>query len=260
MSIEPNHQARIAELEARIAQLEKRLDPNSAIPNAVSLALRHQFGHVIMGMSLEATLIAEYINNNPIPTESINESLARIDSHLVHARAALDLLSYYMRSETYSFKPYSINELLDSEFKDGLGIPVTKQYADQFILDMDPSKIREVLTAVRKNAVAYKQGEGPITLQTAADGGYIVISISSPGRFLDDHSHPFTPADEIDKIFLPGYTQEPGKNFGMELAFARKYVDAHNGSIRAYDDAVRGAVIEIKLPLTQDVKEKEVGL
>ena len=60
--------------------------------------------------------------------------------------------------------------------------------------------------------------------------------------------------DSLEQVFDPYVTTKP-KGTGLGLAIVKKLVEEHIGSIRAYNRSSGGAVISIRLPLTEAARE-----
>ena len=58
----------------------------------------------------------------------------------------------------------------------------------------------------------------------------------------------------LTQVFDPYVTSKP-KGTGLGLAIVKKLVEEHIGSIRAYNRSSGGAVISIRLPLTEAARE-----
>jgi signal transduction histidine kinase len=110
----------------------------------------------------------------------------------------------------------------------------------------DNIQLQQVLINLIVNAIdAMERLRNPqrkITVRTARNGDSAEIEIADSG--------PGIPAGKIDEIFEPFYTTKPD-GMGMGLSIARTIIDMHDGQISAENNADRGAVFRIVLPLVR---------
>ncbi|WP_147820610.1 sensor histidine kinase [Salidesulfovibrio onnuriiensis] len=104
------------------------------------------------------------------------------------------------------------------------------------------SDMRIVLDNVLSNAVKYCPEGSAISVGGRADGGFISLRITNP--------YPPLSEEELETVFLPfkrlGYEDVDGS--GLGLAFARKIVEEHGGSMQASNEP-EGFRMTLRLPL-----------
>jgi len=103
--------------------------------------------------------------------------------------------------------------------------------------------MRFVLDNVISNAVKYSPDNNPVDIRYEADGQGLTIRVTN--------AYPPLTEDELEVIFAPfrrlGY-EEGVEGNGLGLAFARKIVEDHGGTIRA-SSVEEGFCMTIRLPL-----------
>jgi two-component system sensor histidine kinase BaeS len=110
------------------------------------------------------------------------------------------------------------------------------------ILDVDPVRIREVLTNLVGNAFRATPAGGSITLtgSAAGGGGGVVFTVADTGAGIEPELLP-----HVFDRFAKG---RDSRGSGLGLAIARDLVAAHGGTIEVRSEPGRGARFEVRLP------------
>ena len=116
--------------------------------------------------------------------------------------------------------------------------------ADVPPIDLDPVRIRQVLTNLVDNALRVMPDGGTITLAAATDAQALTLTVADDG--------PGIPADLLPNVFERFAKSATSRGSGLGLAIARAIVEAHGGRIGARSDAApapgHGTTITITLP------------
>lgn len=107
--------------------------------------------------------------------------------------------------------------------------------------DVDPFRVREVLTNLVANAVRYTPRGGRIGIAVRHDAATIVIAVSDTGAGIA--------AADLPHIFDRFAKGEESRGSGLGLAIARKLVEAHGGTIAAESASGAGTTMTVRLPL-----------
>ena len=107
-------------------------------------------------------------------------------------------------------------------------------------LDLDPVRIREVLTNLLANALRHTPSGGAVEIAVHATSEGVGVSVSDSG--------PGMPPDEVARIFDRFYKGAASRGSGLGLTIARSIVTAHGGSIKASSQPGTGTVVEFTLP------------
>jgi signal transduction histidine kinase len=125
------------------------------------------------------------------------------------------------------------------------GISLAVTAADDLpTLDLDPARIREVISNLLTNALRHTPRDGKVELSAARLGDQLEITVHDTGSGI--------PADQLDRIFDRFYRSPDSPGSGLGLPIAKSLVDAHGGTITATSEASRGTAVQIRLPLTPD--------
>ena len=112
-------------------------------------------------------------------------------------------------------------------------------------IDLDPVRIRQVLTNLVDNALRVMPDGGTITLGAVVEDESLVLTVADDG--------PGIPADLLPNVFERFAKSSTSRGSGLGLAIARAIVEAHGGTIAATSteapSAGHGTVIMITLPV-----------
>ena len=110
--------------------------------------------------------------------------------------------------------------------------------------NIDPQRVREVLTNLLSNALRYSPRGGEIQIRLWEAG-------SSPARnvtiSIQDHGPGIEPT-ELPHVFERFYKSSDSGGMGLGLSIARYLVEAHNGKIWAESEFGKGARISFTFP------------
>ena len=111
------------------------------------------------------------------------------------------------------------------------------------LLDVDPVRIREVLTNLVANALRHTPAGGSIGViaTSAADRGLVEIVVRDTGSGIE--------AALLPHVFDRFAKSADSRGSGLGLAIARGLVEAHGGSIDVESSAATGTTFRIRLPV-----------
>jgi two-component system sensor histidine kinase BaeS len=109
-------------------------------------------------------------------------------------------------------------------------------------IDLDPVRMRQVVSNLVDNAIRVMPDGGAITLSARAGDGALAIAVADNG--------PGIPAEMLPTVFERFTKSATSRGSGLGLAIARAIVTAHGGTIAAESGTpARGTTIRISLPL-----------
>jgi len=110
------------------------------------------------------------------------------------------------------------------------------------LVEVDPTRIREVLTNLVSNALHHTPAGGAVSVEAARVNTAIVVTVSDTGAGI--------PAEDLPKIFDRFYKGRGSRGSGLGLTIARNLVAAHGGEIHADSRMTRGTTITFSIPLS----------
>jgi len=120
------------------------------------------------------------------------------------------------------------------------GIQIRTQLADDLpLLEIDPVRIREVLSNLIANALRYTPPGGTVTIEARTNGS-VEIAVRDTGAGI--------PVERLPHIFDRFYKSDESHGSGLGLAIAKNLVAAHDGGIVAESEPGRGTTIRFTLP------------
>jgi signal transduction histidine kinase len=124
------------------------------------------------------------------------------------------------------------------------GISLSVIAADDLpILDIDPARIREVISNLLTNALRHTPRGGRVELSAAFAGDQVELSVHDTGSGI--------PEDQLERIFDRFYRSPESPGSGLGLPIAKSLVEAHGGNISATSDPAAGTTIRLMFPLEQ---------
>jgi signal transduction histidine kinase len=111
-------------------------------------------------------------------------------------------------------------------------------------INVDPLRVREIITNLLTNAVRYTPGGGEVEVGMTApgNGGERAVTI-----FVQD-SGPGIASSDLPYIFDRFYKSSDSGGMGLGLSIARYLVEAHGGKIWAWSEEGKGTRISFTLP------------
>ena len=129
---------------------------------------------------------------------------------------------------------------------DAAGLKIeTSSNKNELSLEVDPERIRQVLTNLLSNALRYSPRGGvvKIGLTESASGPerHVVIFVKDSG--------PGIASEDLPHVFDRFYKSADSRGMGLGLSIAKVIVEAHGGKIKAESEAGKGTKISFMLPV-----------
>lgn len=108
-------------------------------------------------------------------------------------------------------------------------------------LEVDPVRMREVLSNLLSNALRYTPRGGTVRVGATAANGHVRLVVRDSG--------PGIAADLLPRVFDRFYKSEDSRGAGLGLAIAKSLVVAHGGEIEATSASGEGTEMHVTLPV-----------
>jgi two-component system sensor histidine kinase BaeS len=111
-------------------------------------------------------------------------------------------------------------------------------------IELDPTRIREVLSNLITNALRYSRPGGEINLrvtQVMQPESQLIFTVQDTGAGI--------PAQDLPHIFERFYKDRDSSGSGLGLPIAKSLVEAHGGKIWAQSQKDQGTTISFSLPI-----------
>jgi two-component system OmpR family sensor kinase/two-component system sensor histidine kinase BaeS len=126
---------------------------------------------------------------------------------------------------------------------DGAGITLVSAIEDALPqIEVDPVRMREVLSNLLSNALRYTPRDGSVRVSASASDGKVRVSVKDSG--------PGIAAEVLLHVFDRFYKSEESRGAGLGLAIAKSLVVAHGGEISATSTLGQGTEMLITLPVS----------
>jgi two-component system sensor histidine kinase BaeS len=126
---------------------------------------------------------------------------------------------------------------------DAAGITLVAAVGDALPqIDVDPVRMREVLSNLLSNALRYTPRGGTIRVSAAASDGKLRVSVKDSG--------PGIAPEALPHVFDRFYKSEESHGAGLGLAIAKSLVVAHGGEIGVTSTLGQGTEMLITLPVS----------
>ncbi len=109
------------------------------------------------------------------------------------------------------------------------------------LVEVDPLRIREVLTNLVANAIRHSNGGAAVSVAAERRADRVAVRVRDTG--------PGIAADELPRIFDRFHKGERSHGSGLGLPIARNLVRAHGGEIVVESEVGRGTTVTFTLPV-----------
>jgi two-component system sensor kinase FixL len=239
---EPKFTGILHDLRARV-QLEGQLREQAALVRLGEMAavIAHEVKNPLAGIRGAVQVIGSRLPQDSREVQVIGEIVGRIDA----LNGLIQDLLLFARPPQPRPSPTSIPalvattvELLRSD-QDLQGIQVSIDGSAPPVV-ADAELLKNVFLNVLINGAQAMQGRGKIRVTVTSSDGFGEVAFADEG--------PGIPSDIREKIFTPFFTTK-SRGTGLGLPTARRFIEAHGGTIAVECPPDGGTVVTVRLPL-----------
>ena len=214
--------------------------------------IAHEINNLLTPLSSYAALAAQ----NPGDKALVEKVLGRTVRNCQRAAKIMESLLGMANGQRQQREQVSVKTLVEEVFT-GLcrdftkdGITVETRVPEDLQLRCVPVQIQQVLMNLVLNARDAMLGQGGfLRVEASGTEDYVDIAVQDTGTGI-------TPED-LKNIFRPFFTTKSGRNHaavgsgsGVGLAFCRRIVEAHGGTIEVESKTGKGSTFRVRLPKT----------
>ncbi|MFH2112810.1 MAG: PAS domain S-box protein [Candidatus Bathyarchaeota archaeon] len=207
-------------------------------------------GHDLRGPLQTINNAVYLIQRNP---DNSRELLDTIKGSVQYAVKILEDLRIATRDAPLDVEPVDFNELVTLTVNEATApgnATINVELGDDLdTVYVDPVKIRRVLDNLIRNACEALQEPGAVTVRARRDGWDLVVEVADTGVGI--------PEDFLPNLFQTFKTTKR-RGLGLGLAYSKKSVEAHGGTIEVESRAGAGTTFTVRLPQPQDHEPRRV--
>ena len=241
--------ALVGRQQRRLLEAYERLAHNEKIAalGQVAAQVAHEVKNPLAGMLLYAMHLKEQVGDKlPEDELSIIEKIIKSINHLTRT---VDQVMNFARPAQLAPRPLDLNQILRDVLQLAEPQLAAAHVETELVLEeagatatLDESSMRAVLMNLILNAVQAMPGGGRLGVVTRADGARAHVLVTDTGAGMN--------SAQVKKVFEPFYTTKK-QGLGLGMAYARKVVEQHEGTIRVESQPGKGTTVEIEVPAPQ---------
>jgi PAS domain S-box-containing protein len=203
--------------------------------------------------------------NNPAAISKVRDMMERQLGHMVHlvndlldvsriTRGQVDLRKESVALKSIIASAVETSMPLIEAGSHQLNIDVPDEPLQ---IDVDPTRMAQVLSNLLNNAAKYTPDGGRIELSARCDGSSALISVTDTGVGI--------PAESLASVFemfaqVGQYKERAQGGLGIGLTLARRLVELHGGQLSACSEGPgKGSRFTVRLPLASDTERLAAG-
>ncbi len=243
---------RIVELYHKEKEQRQELQEEARVRGLFIDILAHELKNPLTPILISSNLLkkslqetgnikAKLVDNILISAEALSTRLEELLDLARFSRGQVDLNKQIMDLRTFL-------EEVAARFSPGLSRSrqqlLVDLPSDLSTVEIDPSRMEQVLINLLSNASKFSTAEGRIELKARTEGKRIIIEVRDEGIGISE--------EDQERIFKPYHRvkqdHEKIPGLGLGLAVSKHIVEAHGGKIRVYSRLGHGSTFSIELP------------
>jgi len=242
-----------AELEAGAQRLELAHLSRVAVLGELTGTLAHELSQPLTAVLSNAQAARRLLNRSPMDVTEIKDALDDVIKNNRRAGAVIDRLRALLRKEDTPLQPVNLNEVAREVVELAHGellshhVTVTSTLMPETtVVCGDRVQLQQVVLNLVLNACDAMTNtpvpQRQLMLATRAENGFVELLVSDRGVGI--------PEQDLERVFEPFVSfRKKGLGLGLGLAISRSIVDAHEGTIRAENNADGGATFRCSFPV-----------
>lgn len=240
-----------AELKALAASFDgmlERLERSFTELSRFSSDIAHEFRAPINNIIAAASVIQSRVR----PPEEYQETLAKISEEGERLSRMITSMLFLARADNAKevMHPEAINagalfsHIIDFFSMSAEEKQITLAQRGDATLHADPLLLGRALSNLADNALRYTPPGGHITLEAAARGNDVLLSVTDSGSGIkaDDLPHVF------ERFYRADYARTDRESSGLGLAMVKSIAELHHGSVSAESTPGEGSRFTLCLP------------
>ena len=132
-------------------------------------------------------------------------------------------------------------------------LPRAEEKAQKFVLEIDAStgsvigdarRLRESVEHILRNAVAYTEEDGQITLTASGTHEEVTVIVADNGPGIE----PGDQAQVFARFHRSGSTGRGDAALGLGLPLTRQFIEAHGGKVELQSEPGKGTSVTMTIP------------
>jgi signal transduction histidine kinase len=215
--------------------------------------IAHEINNLLTPLSSYAELALNNLDDNGLTEKALSKTFRNCGRASKIMESILAVVNGESQKKKESVLLVLVEEIFSCLCRDFTrdSITVNIEIPDDLTVCGVPVEIQQVLMNLILNARnAMLPGGGVLTIKGRQTDETVQIEVSDTGVGIEQ--------DDLEKIFEPFYTRKRDKKLpgqtcgsGLGLAFCRKVVESHDGSLSVASEPAKGASFIITLPKQQ---------
>ena len=215
--------------------------------------MTHEFKTPLTNISLAGKMLAkESASGNADKIKHYSEIIIEENEKLklqvehVLSMTALERGEIRLRKTIIDFHEliHDALKMISIQIENKEGIAVTTLNADKAIVSGDKTHLTNVMYNLIENAIKYSEGKPELLIHTFNTEGYLNISVTDKGVGIEREYQ----KNIFDKYFrVPTGDVHDVKGFGLGLAYTKKIIDLHQGTVTVQSEKNKGSTFTIAL-------------
>jgi len=217
----------------------------------MAAGIAHEINQPLAAISTYAQACKRMLQQKTVTAQDFSEPLDKISTQAMRAGEVIRRLRGFVKKSDSGFEVLQCNQLVREIVKLAevdarkFDIPVELNLQERLPgLRVDPVQIQQVILNLIRNALEAMEDTprniAKVILSTELTAsGQVCIRVSDRGPGLTDET--------ISRVFHPFFTTKPA-GMGMGLSISQSIIQAHGGSLSAYNNPSRGATFVVVLP------------